>query len=136
MPPRAGCPAHPRGCQSGAQRGQLDSHEAAQTLTPFHALCPPPRITAEKTSPFLREVQVSLIDFKKCNDYLVYDSYLTPRMMCAGDLRGGRDSCQVRLLLCGAQGPGPRRSRGRLGCWGWSESGAHHFLLKDHLPSY
>uniref|UniRef100_A0A4X1STK3 Transmembrane serine protease 13 n=1 Tax=Sus scrofa TaxID=9823 RepID=A0A4X1STK3_PIG len=43
--------------------------------------------TDEKTSPFLREVQVSLIDFKKCNDYLVYDSYLTPRMMCAGDLR-------------------------------------------------
>ncbi|XP_031201075.1 transmembrane protease serine 13 isoform X4 [Mastomys coucha] len=50
--------------------------------------------TDEKTSPFLREVQVNLIDFKKCNDYLVYDSYLTPRMMCAGDLRGGRDSCQ------------------------------------------
>ncbi|XP_007934786.1 transmembrane protease serine 13 [Orycteropus afer afer] len=50
--------------------------------------------TDDKTSPFLREVQVNLIDFKKCNDYLVYDSYLTPRMMCAGDLRGGRDSCQ------------------------------------------
>ncbi|XP_016060180.1 PREDICTED: transmembrane protease serine 13 [Miniopterus natalensis] len=50
--------------------------------------------TDEKTSPFLREVQVGLIDFRKCNDYLVYDSYLTPRMMCAGDLRGGRDSCQ------------------------------------------
>ncbi|XP_056650303.1 transmembrane protease serine 13 [Monodelphis domestica] len=50
--------------------------------------------TDEKTSPFLREVQVNLIDFKKCNDYLVYDNYLTPRMMCAGDLRGGRDSCQ------------------------------------------
>ncbi|XP_052044417.1 transmembrane protease serine 13 isoform X2 [Apodemus sylvaticus] len=50
--------------------------------------------TDEKTSPFLREVQVNLIDFKKCNDYSVYDSYLTPRMMCAGDLRGGRDSCQ------------------------------------------
>ncbi|XP_013366706.1 PREDICTED: transmembrane protease serine 13 isoform X2 [Chinchilla lanigera] len=50
--------------------------------------------TDEKTSPFLREVQVNLIDFHKCNDYLVYDNYLTPRMMCAGDLRGGRDSCQ------------------------------------------
>ncbi|XP_036180072.1 transmembrane protease serine 13 isoform X3 [Myotis myotis] len=52
------------------------------------------RETDEKTSPFLREVQVGLIDFRKCNDYLVYDSYLTPRMLCAGDLRGGRDSCQ------------------------------------------
>ncbi|XP_006834046.1 PREDICTED: transmembrane protease serine 13 [Chrysochloris asiatica] len=52
------------------------------------------RETDDKTSPFLREVQVNLIDFKKCNDYSVYDSYLTPRMMCAGDLRGGRDSCQ------------------------------------------
>ncbi|XP_074158330.1 transmembrane protease serine 13 isoform X2 [Sminthopsis crassicaudata] len=48
----------------------------------------------EKTSPYLREVQVNLIDFNKCNNYLVYDNYLTPRMMCAGDLRGGRDSCQ------------------------------------------
>uniref|UniRef100_A0A8C6C0P6 Transmembrane serine protease 13 n=1 Tax=Monodon monoceros TaxID=40151 RepID=A0A8C6C0P6_MONMO len=50
--------------------------------------------TDERTSPFLREVQVNLIDFKKCNNYLVYNSGLTPRMMCAGDLQGGRDSCQ------------------------------------------
>ncbi|XP_041494628.1 transmembrane protease serine 13 [Microtus oregoni] len=50
--------------------------------------------TDEKTSIYLREVQVNLIDFKKCNGYSVYDSYLTPRMMCAGDLQGGRDSCQ------------------------------------------
>uniref|UniRef100_A0A8C8Y3A3 Peptidase S1 domain-containing protein n=1 Tax=Panthera leo TaxID=9689 RepID=A0A8C8Y3A3_PANLE len=63
-------------------------------LTPSHLLFPRLYFTEEKTSPFLREVQVNLIDFKKCNDFLVYDSYLTPRMMCAGDLRGGRDSCQ------------------------------------------
>uniref|UniRef100_F7CJN2 Transmembrane serine protease 13 n=1 Tax=Ornithorhynchus anatinus TaxID=9258 RepID=F7CJN2_ORNAN len=50
--------------------------------------------TDEKTSPYLREVQVGLIAFHQCNDYSVYDGYLTPRMMCAGDLRGGRDSCQ------------------------------------------
>lgn len=77
--------------------------------------CPPPLLhpnfTEEKTSPFLREVQVNLIDFRKCNDYLVYDSYLTPRMMCAGDLRGGRDSCQVRQQ---GQGSGP-------GILGWKE---------------
>ncbi|KAJ8780115.1 hypothetical protein J1605_011910 [Eschrichtius robustus] len=50
--------------------------------------------TDERTSPFLWEVQVNLIDYKKCNNELVYNSYLTPRMMCAGDLQGGRDSCQ------------------------------------------
>uniref|UniRef100_A0A8C9B9C2 Peptidase S1 domain-containing protein n=1 Tax=Phocoena sinus TaxID=42100 RepID=A0A8C9B9C2_PHOSS len=58
---------------------------------PFFSLL---HCTEETTSPFLREVQVNLIDFKKCNNYLVYNSDLTPRMMCAGDLRGGRDSCQ------------------------------------------
>ncbi|KAM5245994.1 transmembrane protease serine 13 [Ctenodactylus gundi] len=50
--------------------------------------------TDETTSPFLREVQVNLIDYNECNDYSVYDNYLTPRMMCAGDLSGGKDSCQ------------------------------------------
>uniref|UniRef100_H0WUH4 Transmembrane serine protease 13 n=1 Tax=Otolemur garnettii TaxID=30611 RepID=H0WUH4_OTOGA len=29
-----------------------------------------------------------------CSELCLDDSYLTPRMMCAGDLRGGRDSCQ------------------------------------------
>ena len=82
---------------------------------PSHPLSPPPHRAEERTSPFLREVQVNLIDFKKCNDYLVYDSYLTPRMMCAGDLRGGRDSCQVGLLLRGAQSWDPE---GREECWG------------------
>ncbi|XP_036717623.1 transmembrane protease serine 13 isoform X2 [Balaenoptera musculus] len=53
-----------------------------------------PLTLTERTSPFLREVQVNLIDYKKCNNELVYNSYLTPRMMCAGDLQGGRDSCQ------------------------------------------
>lgn len=82
-------------------------------------------IPLEKTSPFLREVQVNLIDFRKCNDFLVYDSYLTPRMMCAGDLRGGRDSCQVRphgqvrgIGICSEihpDRPGPSFHRGTAG---------------------
>uniref|UniRef100_A0A674IP10 Transmembrane serine protease 13 n=1 Tax=Terrapene triunguis TaxID=2587831 RepID=A0A674IP10_9SAUR len=48
----------------------------------------------ENTSPKLREVEVSLIDYKICNSSSVYEGELTPRMMCAGDLQGGRDSCQ------------------------------------------
>ncbi|XP_061448592.1 transmembrane protease serine 13 isoform X2 [Rhineura floridana] len=48
----------------------------------------------ENTSPKLREAEVKIIDYRLCNSQHVYDSYLTPRMMCAGYLRGGRDSCQ------------------------------------------
>lgn len=104
------CPPLPGSWESGSWGERLEGREAAGSLTPSHLLFPRLHFTEEKTSPFLREVQVNLIDFKKCNDFLVYDSYLTPRMMCAGDLRGGRDSCQVRL-------PGRR-----LGCWVWSEN--------------
>lgn len=109
----------------GPGLGGWKASEPPGVSLPSHPLSPPPHCAEERTSPFLREVQVNLIDFKKCNDYLVYDSYLTPRMMCAGDLRGGRDSCQVSLLLRGAQVLGPRGKGG--------ESGAHRFLRKGHL---
>lgn len=89
----------------------MPSLDLCPRLSPLHP-------HKEKTSPFLREVQVGLIDFRKCNDYLVYDSYLTPRMMCAGDLRGGRDSCQVGLQ---------RGCRGAAGGRGQWESCALHF---------
>uniref|UniRef100_A0A8C5X2Z3 Peptidase S1 domain-containing protein n=1 Tax=Malurus cyaneus samueli TaxID=2593467 RepID=A0A8C5X2Z3_9PASS len=47
------------------------------------------------TSPKLREAEVKLIDYKICNSDKVYEGYLTPRMMCAGYLQGGKDACQV-----------------------------------------
>lgn len=50
---------------------------------------------AENTSPKLREAEVKLIDYKICNSDKVYEGYLTPRMMCAGYLQGGKDACQV-----------------------------------------
>uniref|UniRef100_A0A8C5TF57 Peptidase S1 domain-containing protein n=1 Tax=Malurus cyaneus samueli TaxID=2593467 RepID=A0A8C5TF57_9PASS len=46
------------------------------------------------TSPKLREAEVKLIDYKICNSDKVYEGYLTPRMMCAGYLQGGKDACQ------------------------------------------
>lgn len=51
---------------------------------------------ADNTSPKLREAEVKLIDYKICNSDKVYEGYLTPRMMCAGYLQGGKDACQVR----------------------------------------
>ncbi|XP_015274260.1 PREDICTED: transmembrane protease serine 13 [Gekko japonicus] len=48
----------------------------------------------ENTSPKLREAEVKIIDYKLCNSQNVYEGYLTPRMMCAGYLQGGRDACQ------------------------------------------
>lgn len=58
---------------------------------------PAPRLLclAENTSPKLREAEVKLIDYKICNSDKVYEGYLTPRMMCAGYLQGGKDACQV-----------------------------------------
>uniref|UniRef100_A0A8D0EKX8 Transmembrane serine protease 13 n=1 Tax=Strix occidentalis caurina TaxID=311401 RepID=A0A8D0EKX8_STROC len=49
---------------------------------------------ADNTSPKLREAEVKLIDYKICNSDQVYEGYLTPRMMCAGYLQGGKDACQ------------------------------------------
>ncbi len=38
----------------------------------------------------------NLIDSTVCNSYTVYDGRITEKMQCAGDLKGGIDSCQVR----------------------------------------
>nr|XP_047919407.1 transmembrane protease serine 13 isoform X2 [Anser cygnoides] len=53
-----------------------------------------PLTLSENTSPKLREAEVKLIDYKICNSDKVYEGYLTPRMMCAGYLQGGKDACQ------------------------------------------
>ncbi|NXX77733.1 TMPSD protease, partial [Urocolius indicus] len=52
------------------------------------------RENEDNTSPKLREAEVKVIDYKICNSDKVYEGYLTPRMMCAGYLQGGKDACQ------------------------------------------
>uniref|UniRef100_A0A8C5K9A4 Transmembrane protease serine n=1 Tax=Jaculus jaculus TaxID=51337 RepID=A0A8C5K9A4_JACJA len=42
----------------------------------------------------LRQVQVDYIDTETCNRPDVYNGVITPRMLCAGFLKGKRDACQ------------------------------------------
>ncbi|XP_004681516.1 PREDICTED: transmembrane protease serine 11E [Condylura cristata] len=42
----------------------------------------------------LRQVQVDFIDTKTCNEPQIYNDAITPRMLCAGSLKGKRDACQ------------------------------------------
>lgn len=48
---------------------------------------------------------MKLIDYKICNSDKVYEGYLTPRMMCAGYLQGGKDACQVSWAHQGTAAP-------------------------------
>jgi len=41
------------------------------------------------------EVSVDIISTRVCNGPTVYGGAVTKHMLCAGDLSGGKDSCQV-----------------------------------------
>lgn len=42
----------------------------------------------------LLEVQLNVIDFDTCSNLLAGVDLADERVVCAGDLEGGRDSCQ------------------------------------------
>lgn len=43
----------------------------------------------------LQEASVKIISRNTCNK--LYDDAVTPRMLCAGNLQGGVDACQVSV---------------------------------------
>lgn len=66
----------------------------------------------------LREVNVTVIDRRTCNDpqHYNYNPVIGLNMLCAGNARGGKDSCNVSTR--GPRPPaGSRRPRSRRGVW-------------------
>lgn len=45
----------------------------------------------------LQEASVKIINRNTCNK--LYDDAVTPRMLCAGNLQGGVDACQVSVCV-------------------------------------
>lgn len=45
----------------------------------------------------LQEASVKIINRNTCNK--LYDDAVTPRMLCAGNLLGGVDACQVSVYV-------------------------------------
>ncbi|MBN3295740.1 TMPS2 protease, partial [Amia calva] len=66
-------------------------------------------------SSVLREAQVQMISKAVCTNMDVYGSYITSRMVCAGYMEGGMDSCQ--FMEAGG--------RGELGRWLWQAPGVY-----------
>ncbi|CAB1352675.1 unnamed protein product [Coregonus sp. 'balchen'] len=49
---------------------------------------------ADRGSTSLMEVTVDIIDSSVCNRNTVYNGQVSQNMLCAGDMKGGKDSCQ------------------------------------------
>lgn len=53
--------------------------------------------TAGELASRLQEASVKVINRNTCNK--LYDDAVTPRMLCAGNLQGGVDACQVSVTV-------------------------------------
>lgn len=96
----------------------------------------------------LREVTVTVISRKTCNsrDYYNHSPVITRTMLCAGDARGQKDSCQVRIphsnrhcrVLSYSQALSAHRRRGVASTASQLRKGALQsctaFTVLSHLP--
>uniref|UniRef100_A0A8C6TID9 Peptidase S1 domain-containing protein n=1 Tax=Neogobius melanostomus TaxID=47308 RepID=A0A8C6TID9_9GOBI len=80
----------------------------------------------------LQEASVKIISRNMCNK--LYDDAVTPRMLCAGNLQGGVDACQVGVLLTvltgDSGGPLVCLDRGRQGCARQNRPGVYTQVVK------
>lgn len=54
-------------------------------------------LTTGELASRLQEASVKIINRNTCNK--LYDDAVTPRMLCAGNLQGGVDACQVSVHI-------------------------------------
>ncbi|XP_062984856.1 granzyme A-like [Elgaria multicarinata webbii] len=92
----------------------------------------------KEASDVLREVNVTIIDRRICNDKKHYNSnpVVTLSMVCAGDKKGGKDSCQGDSggpLMCNDQQRGIVSFGGTSKCGDSRYPGVYTLLTKTYL---
>lgn len=75
------------------------SHMAVAVESPdiFRHPSPPTVPFSGELATLLQEAPVKIISHNTCNK--LYDDAVTPRMLCAGNLQGGVDACQVSVCV-------------------------------------
>nr|XP_034956823.1 granzyme A [Zootoca vivipara] len=90
----------------------------------------------KKPSDTLREVDVTVIDRKICNDGYNYRPFVTMNMVCAGNKNGGKDSCSGDSggpLMCNGKQKAVVSFGGKSGCGDKRHPGVYTLLTKKHI---